>query len=294
MKSILNLFFLVFFLCCATICCTQNSLLLTDNASVKQLNIFPEKEQPTKDFTSPYELSLKKEISFFSVGLGVQLAGLSLHKKVAPLTVEDLEFLNPASVRAFDRSTIGNYSLRAQKTSDIFLYSSVAFPLLFLADKNMRKDYLKIGSMAAEALLLNGGITTLIKSSVKRTRPYVYDPLIPIEKKLSTSARMSFFSGHTSTVATMSFFSAKVFADYHPDSKWKPVVWTVATVLPATTAYLRYKGGKHFPTDVIVGYGVGAAIGILVPHLHRSKDKQFKLTPMVTGDAFGLSLNGVF
>ena len=37
------------------------------------------------------------------------------------------------------------------------------------------------------------------------------------------------------------------------------------------TAYLRVRAGKHFLTDVIAGYAVGATIGILVPHLHRNQ-----------------------
>jgi membrane-associated phospholipid phosphatase len=29
------------------------------------------------------------------------------------------------------------------------------------------------------------------------------------------------------------------------------------------------KGGKHFLSDVLVGFTVGAATGLLVPQLHR-------------------------
>jgi membrane-associated phospholipid phosphatase len=36
---------------------------------------------------------------------------------------------------------------------------------------------------------------------------------------------------------------------------------------------LRYGGGKHFFSDIIVGYAVGAAIGILVPQLHKVNNK---------------------
>jgi membrane-associated phospholipid phosphatase len=62
-------------------------------------------------------------------------------------------------------------------------------------------------------------------------------------------------------------------SDYHPDMKteYKIGLWTFAAAVPFATAYLRVSAGKHFPTDVMTGYAVGAAIGWLVPHLHKKK-----------------------
>lgn len=252
-------------------------------------------EPPSILTDSPYELSLKKELPIYSLGLGLKLAGLHVMKKIEPLTAADIEVLMPSDINSFDRRTIENYSGKAQATSDILLLSSLAYPLTLMADKRMRKDFAKISIMASQALLLNTGVTTLTKGTVKRTRPYVYNPNVPMETKFSKTSRMSFFSGHTSTVSVMSFFTAKIYADYYPESGWKPLVWTVAATLPAATGYLRYKGGKHFPTDVIVGYGVGAAIGILVPHLHKKKRKKgFQLLPLATSDAVGFSLTATF
>ena len=84
-------------------------------------------------------------------------------------------------------------------------------------------------------------------------------------------ARKSFFSGHTSMTAANSFYAAKVYADMYPDSKWKPWVWTAAALLPAVTAQQRMAAGKHFFTDVLVGYGVGALIGWGIPQLHLQR-----------------------
>ena len=39
--------------------------------------------------------------------------------------------------------------------------------------------------------------------------------------------------------------------------------------MPAVTAWARVGAGKHFASDVIVGYLTGAAIGYLVPELHK-------------------------
>ena len=100
---------------------------------------------------------------------------------------------------------------------------------------------------------------------------------------MSKSARFAFFSGHTSVTASNFFFTAKVFSDYFPDSKLKPYIWSVAAIAPAITAYLIVKAGRHYKTDVITGYAVGAAIGFLVPHLHRKKSSK-KWTVLPTGN----------
>ena len=119
--------------------------------------------------------------------------------------------------------------------------------------------------------MLNAGLTLLTKYTVRRIRPFNYDPETSVEKKMSTNAQASFFSGHTSMTATNSFFAAKVFSDYYPDSQCKSLVWAIAATLPAITGYLRVRGGRHYPTDVITGYAVGAAVGYLIPHWHRNK-----------------------
>jgi membrane-associated phospholipid phosphatase len=33
--------------------------------------------------------------------------------------------------------------------------------------------------------------------------------------------------------------------------------------------WLRVRGGRHFPTDVLAGLLVGGTVGWLVPHLHQ-------------------------
>ena len=57
------------------------------------------------------------------------------------------------------------------------------------------------------------------------------------------------------------------------NSKLKPMVWSLCAALPVLTGVLRYKAGKHYWTDVLVGYVVGAAIGVAVPYLHSVKLK---------------------
>ena len=132
-----------------------------------------------------------------------------------------------------------------------------------------------------EATTINFGLTVITKSFFNRTRPFAYNPDVAEEMKLKRNARTALVSGHTSITACNTFFAAQVFSDFYPDSQWKPVIWGAAAAIPAITGYLRVAAGKHYPTDVMAGYAMGAAIGILVPRLHRNKGLKEK----------GISLN---
>ena len=241
----------------------------------------------------PYKLDIKKDGVLFGIGMTAQLTSLYFAGKLNPIGIDELNQLNPNEVNRFDRRTINLYSLRNQLYSDVLLTSAYFYPALFLIDDKSRKGFLEIGVLSTEVFLLNASLTSIAKLSAKRYRPLAYNLDVPIEKRMSKSARLSFFSGHTSAVSVLSFFSAKVFHDYYPESKWRPAVWTTAALIPAATGYFRVKGGKHFPTDVIVGYLVGAAIGVGVPHLHKKKNKDQKIGFKVHAgvNSFGVVMN---
>ena len=228
---------------------------------------------------SPYEVSFKKDLPILTFGFAGASAAVFYDFNINPLDEEGVakRILNPYDINRFDRGAIDNYSSSARRNSDILLFSTYTYPFLFLIDKKCRNNFLPIGVMTAEVFLINGSFTAFTKGFVKRTRPFVYNANVGIEEKLKANARLSFYSGHTSVVSSLSFFSAKVFNDYYPDSKWKPVVWSAAALIPAATGFFRVKGGKHFPTDVITGYITGGLIGYFIPVLHRKKDKDQKV-----------------
>jgi hypothetical protein len=55
-------------------------------------------------------------------------------------------------------------------------------------------------------------------------------------------------------------------------------------------AYLRIKAMEHFRTDVITGLIVGSTTGILVPHLHKNKNANLAIVPVVTGRFNGFAM----
>jgi membrane-associated phospholipid phosphatase len=188
------------------------------------------------------------------------------------------EELYDLNIPEFDLSAISNYNPSASKRSDYILFGSLALPLFLNFSAPGRSEWKNITVMYAETMLLTWSSTNLIKSAVHRWRPLAYNPAVPFEEKEKISSRLSFVSGHTSMVAAASFFSAQVFSDLYPQSNWKYLVWGLAITLPAYTGYLRYQAGKHFPSDVIGGYLLGAGIGMLVPRLHRSSNQRLKFS----------------
>ncbi len=54
---------------------------------------------------------------------------------------------------------------------------------------------------------------------------------------------------------------------WHSPRPW--ITLAAGTLLTTFVSYERVRSGEHFPTDVIMGSMAGAAIGVLVPHLHR-------------------------
>jgi len=223
---------------------------------------------------SPYELSWKKDgglvaLAGISSGLGLQL-----RKNLADLTLVEIENLDAKQLNTFERFATNYYSPKVDKTSDFFWAGTHTLPFLFLAGEKSRKDIGQLAALYGETFFITTGITLLIKTTVKRNRPFAYNPDAPLDKKTTRNARTAFLSGHTSISAANCFFTAKVFSDYYPKSKWKPAIWTAAAIIPGITGYLRIRAGKHFPTDTIAGYALGAVVGVLIPHLHKKKMEQ--------------------
>ncbi|MBL7775291.1 MAG: phosphatase PAP2 family protein [Saprospiraceae bacterium] len=237
---------------------------------------------------SPYRIRLGTELAFTSVGLAATFLGAQFRSGVPIYSGDQLAALDAASINRFDRNTVHYYSLGAHQASNVFWITAMATPTLFLAGKKTRQSIGAVAVLWSETMFITSGLTLMTKYAVRRTRPFVYNPDVEVRKKRNANARGSFFSGHTSMSAASTFFAATVFSDYYPDSKWKPVIWGAAAAIPAVTGYLRVRGGRHFPTDVIVGYAVGSLVGWGVPALHRRKVLPEKMS-MSAGPG-GLSL----
>lgn len=215
----------------------------------------------------PFKLSTRKETVIIGVGSLIGVTALIVVLNNDHLTENQINSLHPDDVNKFDRIAIGPY--QEDVAGDALLYSSYLLPLTFLTYDETREDFGTIALMYGEVFLINKGINALVKGLTTRNRPFVFDNDSPIEKKTMIDARHSFYSGHTSVTASNSFFTAKVFSEYLSDNTAKTLIWTAAAIIPAVTGFSRINTHNHFPTDVIIGYIVGAAIGYLIPEIHK-------------------------
>jgi membrane-associated phospholipid phosphatase len=202
----------------------------------------------------------------------------------------DVLALDRNNVNGFDRWAAGKQNKQLARVSDYLFYGSMPLPIFLMADKKIRKDGLKIGFLYLEAMAITGTFYGSSPYFVDRYRPEIYKTDLTMEERTNVNGRNSFIAGHVATVATSTFFCAQVYADYHPESNFKYVLYGAAALATGVIGYLRIQSGKHFPTDVILGTAVGTLSGILVPYFHRNKsyEKQaWRLTPYI-GDGYGL------
>lgn len=218
-----------------------------------------------------YHLSWQRDVPLGASAIGLTALGQVLRDRTPDITLADLRLPN---IPRFDRFATRFSSNTARKASDYTLYAGAVMPFLLLAGQETRQDFGKIAVMYAEVAFINLGLTDIIKSTALRPRPYVFDENLAPETVLSNGDRAAFLSGHTSGTAAGSFFFARVFADYYPDSKLKPYVWGTAIAMPALAGWLRIRAGRHYPSDVIAGYALGAAVGYFIPVIHRKLRKK--------------------
>ena len=234
--------------------------------------------------TSPYKLRLAVDLPVIIAGAGLSYAGLHILRNKPHLDSAQVAGLKQSNVNRFDRGATRHYDANAGTLADMSLYASFASPTLLLFNAPVRKECLKVGALYLETMAVMGVAYTWVVGHTHRIRPYVYNPDVPFTKKLGRGTTNSLFAGHPASAAAATFFVAKVFADYNPDSKLKPYIWTAAVIPPAIVAYFRYRQGQHFPTDILVGIPLGAFIGIIVPQLHKSSNKtNLSIVPSLNG-----------
>jgi len=231
----------------------------------------------------PYQLNYSSDIILLSGGLSLFLTDKYLENNVNIdyLSQGEILKLNKNQINSFDRSATSKWSPELEKTSDYLRNGLQTLPVLLVIPAIENKSWnnlFTLGTMYIEGFLLNQGITNNSKLIVQRKRPYLYNANISDEERFELGTEetsyKSFFSGHTSNSFYNAVFISKVFTDIYGKSTWSYVVWGLTLSGAATTGYLRYESGMHYPTDIIVGAIVGSAVGYLIPVLHkRTNDK---------------------
>lgn len=127
----------------------------------------------------------------------------------------------------------------------------------------------EIGKFIGVNFLIVSVWNPLIKNIALRLRPYFCSDRIDLLRLIDTSADKydiaaqgySFPSGHSAGAATV-YGSAAL----RLRKKW---VTALAFVLPLLVGISRVVVGAHFPTDVLVGWALGALVIFLIPWLRK-------------------------
>lgn len=146
---------------------------------------------------------------------------------------------------------------------------TVATPLIIYSvglikkDSTIKKQALFIG----ESFLVSAFITTALKYSIKRERPFKSYPDI---EKATSATGLSFPSGHTS----VAFSTATSLSMEFP--KWYIIapsfVWATAV------GYSRMHLGVHYPNDVVAGAIVGSGSAYLSYKMNKWINKKKRNT----------------
>jgi len=224
------------------------------------------------------------------------ISGFGLYRSMQRdgLNNAELARLNKDDVPRFDRFSAGYYSESAQTASDLLCYPTLAIaPGLLALSPAIRSHYGQTLALYVQTVLAADALFTTSIGNIPRYRPFLYGTEGG-DLRNGHIATNSFFAGHTAHTAAATFFAAKVFHDYNPDSPAQPYVWGAAAAVPAAVAYCRVRAGKHFLSDNIVGYAVGATMGVVVPQLHKVASRRgISMAPLQGVNVNGYSYSGL-
>jgi hypothetical protein len=262
------------------------SILIITNASIAQ------RTNTGASSGSPYHTCFVKDGAIIAGGIGLTALGTVLIKNKSDLTPAQLAAKTRDKIPFFDRGNAGYYSKKADDASYIPFQASFVMPVLMgLINKNERQKFGQLMVLYTETMAIAGAAFTMTTGNVYRSRPYVYNTTLDETFRKEKDSQRAFFAGHTAATAAATFFMAKSFADFNPNSKAKPYVWAFAAAVSAVVGYLRYKAGMHFLSDNLLGYAVGAGAGILVPQLHKIKGmRNVTISPAAGYGSNGLAM----
>lgn len=289
MKKIF-LFLALLLICSNAFCDSTDSIVKVDNPIVKPVKF------------KVYRINYFLEGSVIALGMAGDLIAIPRLKSKAKLSDDELLDANSDQQKNLMNS-VDKWSLH-QPTTNRTMWKKISddgeigiflLPSLLMIDKNIRKDWLHILFMYVEGHTLTFtfyNYSPLGPYFLNRYRPVVYYPELGVDAQKNSNNRNSFYSGHVASCSYSTFFMVKVYCDYHPEiGGMKYLLYLAASVPPLFIGYARIRSLDHFPSDIAVGFGLGAVLGIVVPALHKiPAGKYLSLNLSTSPDVVGVGL----
>lgn len=241
-----------------------------------------------------------------SITLGAGIPYLVLDRWVTPQLPQAPLPSDPPDLGRVDRIASGRFSPPAATASDVLVALALASaPLVSLVDghwaaqasaSSRRRAFAKTWGTAvlveAEAIAITALVTSALKHAVDRPRPYTTlteadvapNERDDLEEDLRSPGRaLSFPSGHSSLAfAAVTSLATTLTLDAPKTRRAKIVVglaWSLGLFTAGTIAVLRVVAGKHYPSDIVAGSAIGAAIGVATPLLHvKWRERRWRTT----------------
>jgi membrane-associated phospholipid phosphatase len=218
---------------------------------------------------SSYEFTTGRELAITLPGLACEGVSHLINPDVASLW-QKAQTTDRSELWSFDRQAAFNWNSTAARTSDILLVVGIGGAVTMALIDRPTPGMVAPLAIIGETGLLTVGLTDMVKDLAHRARPYAYNPDVPDEVRMGNDAYVSFWSGHTANTAAITFACAQLVQQSDASKTAKTITWSAAVAWPMAVGLYRVMAGKHFPTDVIAGYIIGAGIGMAVPHLHQT------------------------
>lgn len=172
-------------------------------------------------------------------------------------------------VNGIDRIAVGGHSTVAEPLADALalgtLGLALAAPLVTADDAG---GWLEDAQLVLQSVALAGLLTELSKIAVGRPYPYMYGPAPYPEQNGDGVNYASFWSGHTAVPMAAAVCAARLIEARVPDSPWRWIAWIAGPSLALGAGVGQIVASNHFPSDVLVGAGVGVGVGLFVPWAH--------------------------
>jgi membrane-associated phospholipid phosphatase len=173
---------------------------------------------------------------------------------------------DPSGLNFLDRGSVGQVRFGAATVSNALLYASVGGSgLLLFADAHgngsvAREDL----TVLAQSIATASVITSWLKVLTHRPRPFRY---VPAETTITFQSGISFPSGH-STASWAAAFSYWSIQQMRGRAGQHALGIGALMATAATCGVMRVVARQHFPTDVMAGALIGAAVGWFVPRIY--------------------------
>ncbi len=139
------------------------------------------------------------------------------------------------------------------------------------------REVRQTGVMLFESIAFAGITTTVLKTIIGRSRPYVEEGAYRFRGLQFQNEHLSIPSGH----ATVAFSVSSVLAGRIKNTYATIGLYSLATL----TAFSRVYQDEHWLSDTFLGAAIGTAVGMAVVSLHeeRASRSSIHLAPMLNG-----------